>query len=298
MEMGSQEMNKPLVSVILPTYNRGSLIQKCVSSVIAQIYENWELMILDDYSWDSTEETANELCKADKRITYHKMATHSGLPRTRNYGINNSRGQLIFLIEDDLTLQKDCISILVESYLKLVQKNKVGAIAPTLINIRDEEQAIQRRLFDFLKRNSSVSLDRPCTFDPKTGITYFDFRPEFGLVQIVEDIHACSMYPADLIKANKGFNEEIYIGNYAYAESDLNYSIKRQGYSLFFEPKAITFHKSAPSGGCKSNMLSYSYYSIRNHYMFLMRNFKNGNIMMVGFLMFTIKNSVKYYINK
>ncbi len=47
-------MNVPLVSILLPTYNRGKIIREAIDAVINQKYQNWELIILDDSSSDNT----------------------------------------------------------------------------------------------------------------------------------------------------------------------------------------------------------------------------------------------------
>ena len=66
------EVENRLVSIIMPTYNCGNFIGETIDSVIAQIYENWELIIVDDCSTDNTEEIVNVYRKKDSRIKYKK----------------------------------------------------------------------------------------------------------------------------------------------------------------------------------------------------------------------------------
>jgi glycosyltransferase involved in cell wall biosynthesis len=89
------------VSVIIPTYNRRSWVTEAIDSVLAQKYQNFELIVVDDGSDDST---ATALQRYAGRIGYVYVA-HGGVSRARNIGIRLSRASLIaFLDSDDLWL--------------------------------------------------------------------------------------------------------------------------------------------------------------------------------------------------
>lgn len=95
--------NEPLVSVIIPTYNRGRLILDSINSVLNQTYKNIELIVVDDCSTDDTEETVKSI--DDSRIKYIKLEKNSGACVARNKGIEISRGEFIaFNDSDDLWL--------------------------------------------------------------------------------------------------------------------------------------------------------------------------------------------------
>ncbi|HAC64235.1 MAG TPA: glycosyl transferase [Cyanothece sp. UBA12306] len=91
---------KPEISVILCTYNRAEYLNKCIESVIAQTYQNWELIIVDDGSHDNTFEIVNNyLCKF-KKIRYLKHQ-NCKLAYSKNVGIQASFGQYITFIDSD-----------------------------------------------------------------------------------------------------------------------------------------------------------------------------------------------------
>lgn len=95
--------NEPLVSVIIPTYNRGQLILDSINSVLNQTYKNIELIVVDDCSTDDTEKTVKSI--DDSRIKYIKLEKNSGACVARNKGIEISRGEFIaFNDSDDLWL--------------------------------------------------------------------------------------------------------------------------------------------------------------------------------------------------
>jgi len=92
-----------LVSIIMPSYNTGDFIGKSIKTVLAQTYENWELIIVDDCSSDDTESVVAGF--DDKRIRYIKNQINSGAAVSRNRALCEASGKWIaFLDSDDLWL--------------------------------------------------------------------------------------------------------------------------------------------------------------------------------------------------
>ncbi len=85
----------------MPTFNRAHLIMETIESVYAQTYTNWDLMIMDDGSEDSTETIIASL--NDQRIQFYKVGRTGRVSKIKNTGIQNATGELIaFLDSDDL----------------------------------------------------------------------------------------------------------------------------------------------------------------------------------------------------
>jgi teichuronic acid biosynthesis glycosyltransferase TuaG len=95
-------LNETLVSIIMPAYNAEKYIGESIASVIKQTYTDWELIIIDDESADSTAAIAAEFVNNDPRIKYfYQERGRQG--KARNLGINNSTGSYIaFLDADDI----------------------------------------------------------------------------------------------------------------------------------------------------------------------------------------------------
>lgn len=92
-----------LISIIMPSYNTESYIADSIRSVIAQTYQNWELIIVDDCSTDRTIEIIETF--DDPRIILLKNKTNSGAALSRNYALREAKGEWIaFLDSDDLWL--------------------------------------------------------------------------------------------------------------------------------------------------------------------------------------------------
>jgi len=109
-------MNKPIVSVIIPTYNRKDLLERAIKSVLSQTFQDWELIIVDDGSTDETRDLVENFQRVDPRIKYI-WQNNSGAPaKPRNVGILNSSGEYIaFLDHDDewlpIKLEKQLIML-------------------------------------------------------------------------------------------------------------------------------------------------------------------------------------------
>jgi len=96
-------MSEKLVSVIIPTHNRGNLITETIESVLAQSYGNIEILIVDNGSTDDTENIIKKI--KTSRIQYFKQENSGGPAGPRNVGIRKSRGEYIaFLDSDDIWL--------------------------------------------------------------------------------------------------------------------------------------------------------------------------------------------------
>jgi len=100
---------EPLVSIIIPTFNRAHLIGETLDSVLAQTYTNWECIVVDDFSTDTTSAKILEYQKTDSRFCYVPNGRVKGGQGARNTGLEKSKGEwLIFLDSDDL-LDRHCL---------------------------------------------------------------------------------------------------------------------------------------------------------------------------------------------
>lgn len=89
----------PLVSVIIPTYNRANLVGMAIKSVLAQSYQNFEIIAVDNASCDNTVEVINLI--ADKRIKFIRHDVNRGPAASRNTGLKNSSGDYITFLDSD-----------------------------------------------------------------------------------------------------------------------------------------------------------------------------------------------------
>lgn len=101
----------PLVSIIIPVYNRGELVMKSVLSVFSQTYQNWELIIVDDCSKDNTVDVLQRL--TDERIKLVLLDRNGERGAARNVGINKSKGEYIAFLDSDDEFLPEHLEVLV-----------------------------------------------------------------------------------------------------------------------------------------------------------------------------------------
>lgn len=94
-------MKSNLVSIITPTYNASKFIERTIESIRAQTYENWELLITDDCSTDSTRDIVQKYCEEDSRIKLFKLDKNFGAGVARNNSIKEARGRFIAFCDSD-----------------------------------------------------------------------------------------------------------------------------------------------------------------------------------------------------
>lgn len=89
----------PLVSIVMPTYNRANLIGRAIKSVLDQKYKNWELIIVDDGSADDTNLIVSKF--DDARIRYLKLDTNKGVSGARNNALSLANGEYVAYLDSD-----------------------------------------------------------------------------------------------------------------------------------------------------------------------------------------------------
>ncbi len=103
-----------MVSVIIPAYNMEKYLGRCLDSVIAQTYKDFEVIIVDDGSKDKTFEIAQRYAATEGRIhVFYKE--NGGVSSARNYGIETAAGEYIYFLDPDDQIEDSCIEVLVRA---------------------------------------------------------------------------------------------------------------------------------------------------------------------------------------
>lgn len=109
--MSATITNEPLVSIVLPTYNRAQLLPFAIQSVLAQSYTNLELIIVDDNSPDNTGEVVKSF--DDPRIRYVRNSPNLKLPRALNRGFSSAQGEYLTWTSDDNLYRPEAVARMV-----------------------------------------------------------------------------------------------------------------------------------------------------------------------------------------
>ena len=106
-----------LISIILPVYNGEQYLAESIESVLAQTYQYWELLILDDCSTDKTQIISKEFEKRDNRIKYYRNEKNLKLPGDLNRGFSLSKGSYLTWTSDDNRFRSEALEVMVNSLL-------------------------------------------------------------------------------------------------------------------------------------------------------------------------------------
>ena len=147
---------KELVSIIMPNYNSASFIEESIASVLSQTYENWELILVDDYSTDGSVKIIKSLIADDKRVKLIKLAENSGPAIARNRAIEEAKGRYIaFLDSDDMWLPQK-----LEKQIQLLGKHNLVLTYSAYHTIDENSKYINTREVPAVITYEDFILDR------------------------------------------------------------------------------------------------------------------------------------------
>lgn len=103
-----------MVSVIIPVYNAIAYLDRCIESVLAQTFSDWELLLMDDGSTDKSGEKCEKYARQDTRIKVHHLQ-NGGAAYARNQGLDRAMGEFIVFVDADDRIPKNHIQVLMDS---------------------------------------------------------------------------------------------------------------------------------------------------------------------------------------
>ena len=118
-------MEPPLISVVIPVYNAEKTIAKCIDSVLAQTYQEFEILLIDDGSTDNSGTICQDYANKDARIRYIKKE-NGGVSTARNRGIDEAKGEYITFIDSDDWFENNTL----ETLLSAARKHSADLVIP------------------------------------------------------------------------------------------------------------------------------------------------------------------------
>ncbi len=144
---------QPFFSIVMPVYNVEHYLQKAVSSVLNQIFNDYELILIDDCSKDSSGQLCDEVCEQYKRVKVIHKEENEGLAYARNTGIDAAHGKwIIFMDSDDWIevnlledlhkeIEKKSFDIAVWGYCQEFM-NENGKVTDRVINLLETKECV------------------------------------------------------------------------------------------------------------------------------------------------------------
>lgn len=118
------ETKEPLVSVVIPAYNRATMVGAALESVQAQTYPHWEAIVVDDGSRDGTADVVDGMARLDPRIRLLRQDQNRGAQAARNAGIRAGRGEWVCFLDSDDRYLPDSI----ERRLRIAWETRVSVV--------------------------------------------------------------------------------------------------------------------------------------------------------------------------
>jgi len=243
----------PLVSVIIPTRNRKELLIRALKSVLCQVYESIEIIIVDDNSIDGTFPEIS--LKFQEDIGHHKIKIFRneklmGNAKTRNIGIRKSNGEYVAFLDDDDVWLPDKI----DKQIKEILQSRVEACFCGTIWVEND-----KILKSTIARNSMISFENG---GPTSS--WLIHRRVFDDIGFFDEKFPANVDGEFLVRLNKNFNtcfvnELLYI-HYYY---DLQISSSKKMKIIGFE-KMLKKHK-AEFNSCEK---SSAYFKLAIFYLF------------------------------
>lgn len=193
-------MSEPAISVIIPVYNVAPWLKECLDSVIAQTFQDMEIIIVDDGSTDQSPEIISEYAQRDKRITVITK-DNGGLGAARNTAIAKAKGEYLAFLDSDDKLHPDAYRKLYEQASKYdcdIVFCQTAYLDDSTGNITEEDNQTALPLFKRYKKLSNpLTLDQ---IDPAAIFSYDSFVVAWNKItrrSLIEKINA--RFPERLI---------------------------------------------------------------------------------------------------
>lgn len=217
-----KEKNNILISVVMPVYNSEKYLKEAIESVLNQTHKNFELVILDDGSYDNSLKIIKEYSKKDKRIKAFSSGINKGIPITRNILFKNidKKSQYVTILDSDDVMQKNKLEI----QLNFMLNNKKYVLVGSNMNIINENsEIVSMRKYpehneDILKiigrknvfAQSTIMFDRNLLYDEDIYYDYFDEEVYNNKYERCQDYDLWLR----ILKKYKGYNIQQNLINY------------------------------------------------------------------------------------
>ncbi len=244
---------KPLVSVVIVTYNSQDVIEDCLHSLYASKYHNMEVIVVDNDSSDNTVEIIKRKFPGIKVI---EAGENLGFAGGNNLGFRHASGQIIFMLNPDTVIEPGTIGSLVE-FMASDTRGEIGMVGCKLYN--SDKKTLQH----------CGGILHPNALTDHFGAGEADS----GLYERMRDVDyvtgAALAFRADLLDVI-GQLPTIYYPAY-YEELDFCCRARKAGYRVVYYPKAKLVHKESTILGKLSQRFLYLYH--RNRLIFVLMNY-------------------------
>jgi glycosyltransferase involved in cell wall biosynthesis len=183
-------------SILIPTYNRANLLRRTIDSVLSQEFDNFEIIVNDNASVDSTKEVIKSY--DDNRIRYHCNQRNLGYPGNLEEARKKAVGDIIYLLGDDDILSKNA---LMKTYNAFLINGNIGAVTrPYFWFNNDPKVPVREESPLNIEKDEIVTIDDSpekiiMVFKTLGQLSGLAYKKEYMDLRFHEDIFTCHIYP-------------------------------------------------------------------------------------------------------
>jgi glycosyltransferase involved in cell wall biosynthesis len=215
----------PLVSVLTTCYNRQHYIAEAIESVLASTFENFELIIVDDCSTDSTVEIARSYEVRDSRVKVYVNKKNLGDYPNRNSAASYANGKYIKYLDSDDVMRKDCLEVMVLQ-MELHQNCAFGVSSRsekhTIVHLPCDSYRVHFFERGILDMGPSASIIRRDIFISEKGFWEVRCVSDFEFWLRLAKKYAVLEFEKELIYWREHEGQEINLGRMEYLEHNIS----------------------------------------------------------------------------
>jgi len=250
---------KPFISIIIANFNGLDFIKSCLKSIFRSVYKNFEVIVVDNGSTDGSVEYLKHL-ETEKKITLITNKKNLGYTFAMNQGAKRARGKLLFFLNNDTIISKNCLREIAKGFQKpiwaaqckirqLEKKNEIQTIGALLVP----------SLAIVVGQKGRGQID----------------KGQYDQKQLVIPAGAAQLIKADFFRKLGRFDSDYFIG---YEDIDLAYRIYLSQKEVFLLPKAIVYHHDHLIQPMSKQRAKIGAFQItKNVLLFIIRNYQFGN---------------------
>lgn len=220
--------NKPEISIVIPTYERGEVLINTIKDSLNQSIKNIEVLVIDQTEQHQPEVAKKLSSISDSRFRYFLIRPPS-VTAAKNFALSKARADIVLFLDDDVRFDSNLAKAHLQAYKKLPDISAVGG------RVMQNGFPIMEDILRF----DDIAVSRGVFTSPKGG--YTNAFPGGNVSMKVKDALSVG-----------GFDTRYYWNAFR-EESDMSIKMSKSGLKIYFEPKAELLHLATPSGGSRKH---------------------------------------------
>lgn len=240
------------VSVIIPTLGREEALLNTVTDLIDLEYPGLEIIVIDQTEKSSLR--VLDFIHQHQKIINYIRTNHKSSPKARNLGVKNAIGEILLFVDDDVAIRENNF---INYHLENYKDTRVGMVGGRVV-------------YDFKEEPPNKKNAGKLKFLGLKEVTNFNS----DLRQEIDFVYGCNFSCRKSVYRAVGGYNDIYIGNAHMEETDLSQQVKKAGYKIVFDPKAVLRHVRTETGGNRVNdIYEFRYWLVHNETVFYLKNY-------------------------